>query len=64
MWRQCAPLCNTFFLGPIRDKNLNGISISSAISAQFTAERRYTLQRAALSPLRTAPSHEGIWTPI
>ena len=41
----CAPVCtapNTCFLGPTRVHNPNGISISSAIFAQLTAECRRT----------------------
>jgi len=30
----------------------------------MTAECPYTLQRDAAFPLKIAPSHGGIWTPI
>jgi len=39
--RKGVTTCNTCFLGPIR---LHGISICSAIFAQLTAERPYTLR--------------------
>jgi len=61
---QAAPMCtphNTFFLGPTRVHNPNGISICSAISAQLMAE----YCRASLSisfPLKIAPWHAAIWT--
>jgi len=48
-WRQCPPPPNTWFLGPTRDLNPNGISIASADFAQRTTECPYTLQWAALS---------------
>ena len=41
---------NTWFLGPIRAHNPNGISIGSAVFAQLTAECPYTLQWDAPSP--------------
>ena len=47
---------------PIRAHN--SISIGSAVFAQLTAERRYTVQRAACPPLKIASSHGGIWTPF
>jgi len=52
---------NTWFLGPIRAHNPNGILISSAVFAQTTTECSYTLQRDAPSPLKfkIAPSHGG-----
>ena len=37
---------------------------SSAIFAQVTAECPYILQWDAPFPLKIAPSHGGIWTPI
>ena len=40
---------------------VNVISISSAVFAQLTTERPYTLQWAALPPLIALPM--GIWTP-
>jgi len=57
--RKVAPMCTprkTCFLGPIRVHNPNGISIGSAVYAKLTAERSYTLQRAAFSPLKITPS--------
>jgi len=42
--------CNTWFLGPIRVHNPNGISIASAIFSQLTAECPYTLQWATPPP--------------
>ena len=60
--RQVSPVCtpsNTCFLGPSRVHVPNSISIGSAIFA----ESPYTLQWAAHSPLKTAPSHRGICTP-
>jgi len=54
---------NTCFLDLTQADNPYGILIGSAVFAQFTAERPYTLQRAALSPLKSTPSHYGIWTP-
>jgi len=48
--RQCSSLSNTCFLGPTRIHIPNGISIGSAIFAQLTAERLYTLQWAAPPP--------------
>jgi len=46
---------NTCFLGPSRVHNPNGISIGSVVFAQITTESRYTLQRAAHSPLLKLP---------
>ena len=45
MWRQCAPVRNTYFLGPTRVLNPNGISIGSAIFAGLTTvtDRQTTL---------------------
>ena len=43
--RQVAPICtaiNTCFLGPARVHAPKGISISSAVFAQFTADGPYT----------------------
>jgi len=65
--RQVAPvytLPNTCFLGPTQVQIPNGISISSVVFAQLTAESRYTLQQAAPFPLKIASSHGGIWTNI
>jgi len=50
---------NVWFLGPVRAYNPNGITISSAVFARVTAECPYTLQWAARSPLKTAPSRWG-----
>ena len=52
------------FLGLIRAYNQTAISIGLAVFAQMTAECPYTLQRDAAFPLKIAPSHGGIWTPI
>jgi len=46
---------NTWFLGPIRVLNQNGISIGSAVFAQGTTECPYTLQWGAPFPLRNYP---------
>jgi len=54
---------NTWFLGPTRVHNPNGVSIVQAISAQLTAESRYILQRAAPFPLKVATSR-GDLNPI
>ena len=48
---------NTWFIGPTRNLNRNGISFGSAVFAQFAAEFPYTLQWAAPSPLKIAPLH-------
>jgi len=44
--------------------NPNSIAISSAVSAQLTAECPCTLQLDPNFPLKIAPSHGGIRTPI
>ena len=41
---------NSWFLGPVRVHNPNGITISLAVFAQVTTDRPYTLQCAALPP--------------
>ena len=41
---------DSWFFGPVRAHNLNGISIGSAVFAQVTAECSYALQLAPLSP--------------
>jgi len=41
----------------------NGIWIGSAVFEQMTEEHSYTLQWAALSPLKIALSHVGMLTP-
>ena len=43
---------DTWFLGPTRVHNPNGILVGSAVFAQITTECRYTLQRAAHFPLK------------
>jgi len=53
---------NTWFLGPKRVNTPNGISIGSAIFAQFTAVRRRACTGMSF-PLKIAPSHGTIWTP-
>jgi len=53
---------STLFLGPTQILNLNCISIGSAVFAQITAERPYTLQWTALYP-QNCPFPWGIWTP-
>jgi len=45
---------NTWFLGPTRVLNPNGISIGSAVFVQMTAECPYTLQLDAPFPLKIA----------
>jgi len=66
-WYQCALPCGHIgttwqiwlklcFLWPTQVHNPNGKLISSAISAQLTAESPYTLQWAPLSP-KIAPFH-------
>jgi len=50
-WNLCFHhICQVCFLRPTRVHNPNGKSISSAVSAQLTAESPYTLQQAPLSP--------------
>jgi len=44
------PPSNSWFLGPVRANNPNGITIGSAVFAQVTAECPYTLQWAPLFP--------------
>jgi len=61
-WRIWTP-SNTWFLGPMRAHNPNGTSIGSAVFAQMTAERLYTLQWFARCLLKVVPSHAEIWTP-
>jgi len=50
---------NIWFLGPTRVHIPNGVSIGSAVFAQLTAERPYTLQWATPfpPPLKIAHSH-------
>jgi len=56
-----GPPSNTWFLGPTRLLNPNGMSIGSAISAQLTTECPYTLQWATLPPSKL-PLPMGILT--
>jgi len=46
-----------------RADNPNGILISSAVFVQLTAQRPYTSQQAAISPLKIAPSRGGSGPP-
>ena len=39
------------------------VEIGPPVFAQLTAERTYSLECAALTPLKIAPSHGWIWTP-
>jgi len=63
-WRIRLILC---LLRPTRVHNLNGISIGSAVFAQLTAERPYTLQWVAFCPSKLrlgeicTPSHTILW---
>ena len=59
-----GPPCNTWFHGPTRVLNPNGISIGSAVFAGLTRECPYTLQWDSPFPLKIAPSHGEIWTPF
>ena len=54
---------NTWFLGPTRVFNPDGILIDSAVFAQLTIEWPYTLQWAATSSPKIAPSTGGIGAP-
>ena len=54
-----GPPSDTWFLGPIRAHNPNGISISSAVFAQMTIECPYTLQWDAPFPLKIATYYRG-----
>jgi len=58
------PPSNTWFLWSIQTHNPNGISIGSAVFAQMTAECTYTSHWEAPFPLKIAPFHGEIWTPI
>jgi len=49
-WGFCTPSVNTWFLGSPGLSIPNDIYICSAVFAELTAERPYTLQWAALSP--------------
>ena len=54
---------NSSFLAAVRAYNLNGTTIGSAVFAQVTTERPYTLQWTAPRP-QNCPFPWGIWTPI
>jgi len=43
-------------------ESTNGTWIGSVVFGQITAECVYTLQWFACFPLKTAPSHVGVWT--
>ena len=49
LWAIWTP-SHSWFLGPFRDHNPNGITIGSAVFTQMTTECPYTLQWAAPSP--------------
>jgi len=55
----CGVQSNTWFLGPIRAHNPNGISIGSAVFAQLTTECPYSLQWDSPIPPKIAPSYWG-----
>jgi len=62
-----GPPYSSWFHGPAQAHNPNGISIGSAAFAQMAVECPYTLQwdtSFKSFPLKIAPSHGGIWTPI
>ena len=63
-WDISTPPSNTWFLGPTRLRIPNSISIVIAIFAQLMAECPYSLQWVATFPLKIAPSHGKIWTPL
>ena len=63
-WDISTPPSNTWFLGPTRLRIPNSISIVIAIFAQLMAECPYSLQWVATFPLKIAPSHGKIWTPV
>jgi len=54
------PTFNIWYLGPTQVQNPNSISIGSAVFAQLTAERPYTLHWAAPSPLKIATSYGDV----
>ena len=54
---------NTRSAGSRRLSIPNGILIGSAVYAQLKSEDPYTLQWAALFPLKAFPSHLAMWTP-
>jgi len=73
-WRQCSPLCNTCFLGPIQVHNPNSISTRSAIFVLYSSRQSAIGHDRHLFPLKNCPSHGavppqncpfpcGIWTP-
>jgi len=53
--QHCWTPSNTWFLGPIRAHNPNGISIGSAVFAQGTTGCPYTLKWDALFPAQNCP---------
>jgi len=68
-WECCKPFphisnldppYNTWCFGPLGAHNPNGTSTGSAVFAQMTTQRPYTLQWFACSPIKIAPSHVGI----
>jgi len=59
-----GPPSNTWFLGPIRAHNPNGISICSAVFAHLTAECPYILQWAAPFKIVHSPSTNGSLGPL
>ena len=54
---------NSWFLGPVRAQNPNGITIGSAVFAQVTAVPLYFTMRR-LFPPQNCPFPWGIWTAI
>jgi len=57
--KRSGPPSNAWCFGPMRAHNPNGTSIGSAVFAQMTAERPYTLHWFARFPLKIALSHGG-----
>jgi len=65
--RSVVPVCtpaNSWFPCPTRLSIPSCILICTAIFAQLTAQSPYTLQWAAIFPLRIILSHVGIWSPF
>jgi len=58
-----GPPSNACFFGLSPLRIPNGISISSAVFAQLTADSHYTLQWATCLPLKIIPSNVDIWIP-
>jgi len=54
---------NTWFPGPIRAQNPNGVTIGSAAFAQMTAVSLYFTMWRPLHPPQNCPFPCGIWTP-